>query len=76
MSSMYTPEQLAAMEKRQTMYMEQSIQMIQPSRSMILQNTAEGNDISNLAAPYVNTSDDAVDEMLAQYLDSGEDRYE
>jgi cell division transport system ATP-binding protein len=76
MSSLYTPEQLAAMEKRQTMYMEQSIQMIQPSRSMILQQTPEGHGVSDLAAPYISTSDDAVEDMLAQYLDAGEDLYE
>jgi cell division transport system ATP-binding protein len=68
----------ADLEERQTMYMEQSIQMIQPSRTAVL-HEGIGSDglagLENIQSAVIQTDDAAVDDMLSQYLDGGEDKY-
>lgn len=71
-------EKAADLEQRQTMYMEQSIQMIQPSRTAVLHEGADASELGNLQnlqSAVIKTDDSAVDDMLSQYLDGGEDKY-
>lgn len=71
-------EKAADLEQRQTMYMEQSIQMIQPSRTAVLHEGVDASELGglqNLQSAVIKTDDSAVDDMLSQYLDGGEDKY-
>lgn len=75
-SAMVGKENAEDLERRQTMYMEQSIQMIQPSRTSVLHEGGKAagiEGIQDLQAGLIQTDDSAVDDMLSQYLDGGEE---